>query len=150
MLNCCLIQLHRCLTPLRSCLGCPTSQASRRKVSDIRSTPHKHRSRNCAGRRSSSRARLAQHPQSPIACLVALLRLASFAPPLRYAQGVAEISKNPNPRPPLLLILHPHWSLQPLASTDRPPPPEPCQFDVPGVALSTSPILPERPKQCRG
>src|SRR4051812_13677600 len=71
---------------------------------------------------SSSRARLAQHPQSPIVCLVALLRLASFAPPLRYAQGVAEISKNPNPRPPLLLILHPHWSLQPLASTDRPPP----------------------------
>jgi hypothetical protein len=107
--------------------------------------PTQARSRNCAGP--------PLRPQREIgrASIPNRLPCALASSPPHYAQGDAEISKNPNPRPSLLLILHPHWSLQLLASPYRTLlPREPCQFDVPGVAPSTLTDFARVAKQRRG
>ena len=59
--------------------------------------PTQTQSRNCAGRRSSSRARLAQHPQSPIACLSLSCVFASSPPHYATLKASPKFPKIPTP-----------------------------------------------------
>ncbi len=109
--------------------------------SQIYARPHTNQSRNCAGRRSSSWARLAQHPQSLALSLSCVLRPS----PPHYATLKAS-PKFPKIPTPVLLFSSFCIRTGPCNLWHLPTaPPKPCQFDVPGVAPSTSPILPERP-----
>ena len=143
MLNCCLNQLHGCLIPLHGCLFCPTSQASTQEVSDIRLTPPKLSPETAQGAalRPGRDWHSIPNPQS-LACR----SLASLRPRPPITLRSRRRRNFQKSQPPSSSSPHSASALVPATSgIYRPPPPEPCQFDVPGVAPSTSPILPERP-----